>query len=274
MRRALGFLAPRAACRRLGRGRSCCTPSPSLRGHLPRTGRGNAPLSRRATSRSCGAPSPPPVGEVSAKRVGEGVLAHRAAAAMLCLVARPRRRHPAGLPTTRTDLTAERPRPRRGDHQADHRFLQARAVRADAGRRRHVEEARQPGRLLAILRQHHLRGRRHVQARQRAVPQALGVVAVLDAGLGRARAAVQRARLPELPSEGRPRPSAGRQCRRHLDVPAAGARRRDRGGEAGASPTAPCSTSPTRSMAGSCRILPCPALPARAGWRSPTRKCR
>ncbi len=106
---------------------------------------------------------------------------------------------------------AERPRPRRGHHQADHRLLQARAVRADAGRRRHVEEAPQPGRLLAVLGQHHLRGRRHVQARQRAVPQALGVVAILDPGIRRARAAVQCARLPELPSEGRPRPSAGGQ---------------------------------------------------------------
>ena len=52
--------------------------------------------------------------------------------------------------------------------------------------------------------------------------QGLGGGAVLDAGVGRARAAVQFARLPELPSEGRPRPSAdGRGRRRRVDVPAA-----------------------------------------------------
>ena len=118
-------------------------------------------------------------------------------------------RRPA-LPPTRDDISAADLARVVADHQADHRFLESRAVRADAGRRRHLAQARQPGRLLAILRQHHLRGRGHVQARQCPFPQALGVVAVLDAGLRWARAAVQCPRLPELPSEGRARPSAGR----------------------------------------------------------------
>ena len=123
--------------------------------------------------------------------------------------------------------------PRRRDHQAGHRLLEIRAVRADAGRRRDVAQAGQPGRILAILGQHHLRGRRYLQARQRHLPQGLGVGAVLDAGVGRAGADLQRARLPELPSEGRARPSAGGLGRRDLDVPAAGPAGRDRRGEGG-----------------------------------------
>ena len=140
---------------------------------------------------------------------------------------------PPGLATTRDDISAADLARVAGDHQAGHRLFEIRTVRADAGRRRNLAQAGQPGRLLAILRQHHLRGRGHVQARQRPLPQGLGVVAVVDAGLRRARADLQRARLPELPSEGRARPSAGRPGRCDLDVPAAGAGRRDRGREGG-----------------------------------------
>ena len=51
--------------------------------------------------------------------------------------------------------------------------------------------------------------REPTSSRQRHLPQAVGVGAVLHPGLRRARPAVQCALLPELPSEGRPRPSAG-----------------------------------------------------------------
>ena len=126
-----------------------------------------------------------------------------------------------------------RSRAGRGHHQAGRRFLEIRAVRADAGRRRHVAQAGQPGCLFALLGQHHLRGRGHVQARQRHFPQGLGFGAVVDAGFRRAGSDLQRARLPELPSEGRARPSAGSLGRRDLDVPAAGAGCRDGRGEGG-----------------------------------------
>ena len=46
---------------------------------------------------------------------------------------------------------------------------------------------------------------------------------------------------------------------------------RDGRGEGGGRRPARCSTSPTRSMAGSCRTSPCRGSPAKAGWRSPTR---
>ena len=117
---------------------------------------------------------------------------------------------PSGLATTRDDLSAaDLARVVAITRPAD-RFLQIRTIRADAGRRRHVAQAGQPGCLFALLGQHHLRGRRHVQARQRHLPQGLGFGAVVDAGFRRARPVLQRARLPELPSEGRARPSAGR----------------------------------------------------------------
>ncbi len=159
-------------------------------------------------------------------------------------------------------------------HQADQRFLQARAVRTDAGRRRYVEEGRQQGLLLAILGQHHFRGRGHLQARQCHFPQELGVGAVLDAGIGWARSAVQRAGLPELPSEGRPRPSAGRRQRHHLDVPAAGPRRRALRKRRPSLPTTRCSISPTRSTARNCRNWPFPACRAKAGCMSTIRNRR
>ena len=93
------------------------------------------------------------------------------------------------------------------------------------------------------------------------------VVAVLDAGLGRAGAALQRALVPALPPQGRARPSArgaGRQrvsmflrlsvprrprrrCREIEALPRL-ARRRDRRAR-----------DPIRSMAASCRTSPCPA---------------
>ena len=165
------------------------------------------------------------------------------------------------LPTTRTDLTPADQARVTAITAPTQRLLQGRAVRAAAGRRGDVEEARQPGRLLAVLGQPHLRAGRHVQARQRAVPQALGVVAVLDAGLRRARAAVQRARLPELPPEGRARPSAGRQCRRDVDVPAAGPRGQRRRTNAPRSPADGMrSTFRTRSMAAQLQDLAVPGL--------------
>ena len=110
----------------------------------------------------------------------------------------------------RSDLTPEDlARVARG-HRADDGFLQAREFRAACrparGRPRSSSTANSshsPG-------QSELRAGRAVQARQCAVPQALGVVAVLDAGVGRAGAAVQCARLPELPPQGRARPSAVR----------------------------------------------------------------
>ena len=123
--------------------------------------------------------------------------------------------------------------PRRRHHQASHRLLEIGTVRADARWRRNLAQAGQPGRLLAILGQHHLRGRGHVQARQRHFPQGLGFGAVVDAGVRRARADLQRPRLPELPSEGRARPPAGGLGRRDLDVPAPGPAGRDGRGEGG-----------------------------------------
>ena len=81
-----------------------------------------------------------------------------------------------------------------------------------------------------VERQHVVRARARLQGRQRPVPQALGDGAGLDPGVGRARAALQRARVPVLPPEGRPRAPADRAGRPGgRDVPAAvgagGARR-------------------------------------------------
>ena len=166
--------------------------------------------------------------------------------ALLALVWHFQRRHRrcrgpvTGLATTRDDISAADLARVVGHHQAGRRFLEIRAVRADARRRRHVAQAGQPGRLLAFLGQHHLRGRGHVQARQRHFPQGLGVGAVVDAGVRRARSDLQRARLPELPSEGRARPSAGSLGRRDLDVPATGAGGRDGKRRRRRSPTARC----------------------------------
>ena len=114
-------------------------------------------------------------------------------------------------PAVRTDLTPNDldARPRR--HGADDRLLQAREFRASQGGAGTVTKRRQPRHLLVLGGQSDLRAGRAVQARQCAVPQALGVVAGLDRGVGRARAAVQCARLPELPPQGRARASAVRQ---------------------------------------------------------------
>ena len=81
-----------------------------------------------------------------------------------------------------------------------------------------------------VERQHVVRARARLQGRQRPLPQALGDGAGLDAGVGRARAALQRALVPVLPPEGRPRAPADRAGRPGgRDVPAAvgagGARR-------------------------------------------------
>ena len=140
---------------------------------------------------------------------------------------------PAGLATDAHRPRPERPRTRSGHYQTRHRLLQAEILRASSRRRGDVEEKSEPGRLLAILRQHHLRAGRHVQARQRAVPESLGVVSILHAGVRRARPPVQCPRLSELPSEGWARPSAGGQRRRDHHVLPAGSCGRNRRGEAG-----------------------------------------
>ena len=168
MRRALIFLAPRA-------GLPSSLWGGSIRKAEPRAGN-PAPLDKQTAlipslttfDRQRSLADPPHEGE-GEQAVNASPRRHRLRSR--CRLLSP---VPPTLPTTRTDLDAAGSRPRRGDHQADHRLLQARTVRADAGRRGHVAEARQPGRFLAFLRQHHLRGRRHLQARQRAVPQSSG----------------------------------------------------------------------------------------------------
>ena len=117
----------------------------------------------------------------------------------------------AGLATTRTDLTPKDLARVEAITRPTTDFSKPEQFELMQGGAGTSQQAGQPGRLLAFLGQHHLRGRGHLQARQRAVPQGLGVVALLDAGVRRARAALQCARLPELPSEGRARPSAGGQ---------------------------------------------------------------
>ena len=107
--------------------------------------------------------------------------------------------------------------------------------RGQARRRCHVARLdldRQ--RLLPLLRQHGFQARARFQDRQRHLPQELDLGAVLDRCLRRAGPAVQRPRLPELPSEGWPRPSAVLiRCRRPfgLDAGQALGSRRDRRGE-------------------------------------------
>ena len=64
-------------------------------------------------------------------------------------------------------------------------------------------------RLLAVLGQHDLRARADFKVGN-GFFRNLGDRAVLDPGARRARAALQRPRLPGLPPQGRPRPSAGR----------------------------------------------------------------
>ena len=85
------------------------------------------------------------------------------------------------------------------------RLRRAGAVRGAARRGGDLGRAGRRQRLLALVGQHVLRARARLQGRQRLLPQALGDGAVLDAGVGRARAALQRARLPVLPPEGRAR---------------------------------------------------------------------
>ena len=107
---------------------------------------------------------------------------------------------------------------------------------------------------------------------QRPLPQALGDGAGLDAGVGRARAALQRALVPVLPPEGRARASADRAGRPGGgDVPAAvGAGGRPPTCRAALAPgsrtiSRPC---PSRPMAGSCRTSGCRGCRPRGGWGS------
>ncbi len=126
----------------------------------------------------------------------------------------------------------------------------------------------EPRRLLASCRQSRLRGQGELQSRQRAVPEDLGVGAVLDPGFRRPRATVQRPELPGVPSQGRARTSAGAarttapsrcscacRCRR-APMPS---RRRSRPRRS--------SASPSRPMARSSRISPSPGVPAEGEMR-------
>ena len=88
-------------------------------------------------------------------------------------------------------------------------FSKLEAGRGQAWRRRHLARLDQHRQcLLALLRQYGFQARAQLQDRQRDLPQELGVGSVLDRRLRRARASVQFARLPELPSEGRAGSSA------------------------------------------------------------------
>ena len=109
----------------------------------------------------------------------------------------------------------------RGGNAAHPGFLQARALRTPAGGRCDGVQAPEPGLVLASLRQHALQARARLPRRQRHLQEDLGVVAELDHVVGRARAALQRARLPALPPQGRPRPPADRRPARRDDADAA-----------------------------------------------------
>ena len=110
------------------------------------------------------------------------------------------------------------------------RLFQTGILRGNAGGRGDLHKARQSRRFLANLRQSELCGRRPVQARQRPLPQILGLLALLDPCLGRARPPLQCPRLPELPSEGWARPPAGTGGDGGLHVPAPLGPAKDGGG--------------------------------------------
>ena len=99
-----------------------------------------------------------------------------------------------------------------------------RARRGEPRRQRHdAQQHRYARSVLPLLAGHRPRGRSQVQGRQRHLPQAVDLRAVVDDELRRSRPAVQFALLPELPSEGWARPSAGGEfpCRYgRIDVPA------------------------------------------------------
>ena len=96
----------------------------------------------------------------------------------------------------------------RGGDPAGAGLLEGGAVREAAGRGGDGVQEVQPGLVLPALGQYELRARARFPHRQRHLPQGLGVRAGLDPVVGRAGAAVQRAVLPALSSEGRARPSA------------------------------------------------------------------
>ena len=155
----------------------------------------------------------------------------------------------------------------RRDPGRDHGFRRGGAVGDPVRRLGDLSRRREPQRLLAALGQSELRAARRLLRRQRPVPAQLGDRAVIDPGRRRSGAAVQRARLPGLPSQGRARPPAGGAGQfRGLDVPAPvdPARR--------ARPSASCSraigrtSSPSRPTAASCRISRFPATRPRGAW--------
>ena len=165
----------------------------------------------------------------------------------------------SGLATTRDDSPtaisrASRPSPGRPtDFSKPEQFE---LMQGGAGTSRKRVE---PGRLLAILGQHHLRGRGHVQARQRLFRKVwVSAPSSTQASDGLGPLFNARACQSCHLKDGRGHPPEGA-SRRHLDVPAAGAAGRDGRGEGGRCRPQRCSTFPTRSMAGNCRTLPCRA---------------
>ena len=154
---------------------------------------------------------------------------------------------------------------RRGDRAA--RRTSPRPSRSRPGRagRRPSRAPAGRGCLLAALGQHGLRAASSTSRSATALFRKLWVSApVLDARLGRARAALQRARLPVLPPQGRPRPSAAGAGRgRAVAVPAAVGARREPGdpprrSRAGSPPR------PSRPMAASSRPSASPGSRPRA----------
>ena len=177
-----------------------------------------------------------------------------------------RRIAPATAPTSRAEDLA---RVRAVTAPTD-RFLAAGEFRADAGR------ARRPSRSVVNrdIFSFSLANLTFEQEEQFKLGNALFrklwvVVAVLDPGLRWARAAVQCARLPELPPEGRARSSAARRWPRErgLDVPAPF-------GAAAAMPTQQTLLDSARRAAvpradlwrRSCRTSRCPGSRPRARW--------
>ena len=157
----------------------------------------------------------------------------------------------------------------------DHGFLRGGAVGEPVRRLGDLSRRREPQRFLAALGQSELRAARRLLRRQRPVPAQLGHRAGIDPGRRRSGAAVQRARLPGLPPQGRARPPAGGAGRlRGLDVPAPvdPARERDRARRC--SRAIGRTSSPSRPTAASCRISPFPATRPRGAWRSTTRRSR
>ena len=145
-------------------------------------------------------------------------------------------------------------------------FTQARALRADVGRRGAPRRRRPTATPSRIPRPTSpSRASSDFKLGNGLFRKTLGVVAVLDPGVGRARAAVQRARLPELPSQGRPRASAaGPDDRAGLDVPAPVGAAADRRRRGGAGERRRCSRIPEPTYGGQLQNF---AVPGVAGRR-------